>query len=121
MDRDIYTWHERTRKAVMAYSSSCNGWFSQKLVGKPVAPSQEAVYNNGPNRRLLEKLRIWEKERGVSAAVLVSSYVMTQVFPSVPISSFSSVEQLEELVSAGDFSFPPEALDAVREIKKFVS
>jgi aryl-alcohol dehydrogenase-like predicted oxidoreductase len=120
MDQDIYTWHERTRKAVMAYTSSCNGWFSKKLLGKSVSPGQEAVYNNGPNRRLLEKLRIWETELGVSAAVLVSSYVMTQVFPSVPISSFSSVDQLEELVSAADFSLPPEALDAVREIKKFI-
>jgi aryl-alcohol dehydrogenase-like predicted oxidoreductase len=120
MDRDIYAWHERTGKAVMAYSSSCNGWFSKKLLGKSVSPGQEAAYNNEPNRQLLEKLRIWENELGVSAAVLVSSYVMTQVFPSVPIASFSSIGQLEELIPAADFSFPPEALKGIREIKEFI-
>ncbi|MDR1100482.1 MAG: aldo/keto reductase [Treponema sp.] len=120
MDRDIYTWHRETNKAVMAYTSSCNGWFSKKLLGKPLSPGQEAVYDNGSNRKLLEKLRLWEKEYGVSAAVLVSSFVMTQDFPSVPISSFSSVSQLEELVTAADFSFPPEALERIWGIKEFI-
>jgi aryl-alcohol dehydrogenase-like predicted oxidoreductase len=120
MDKAIYAWHERTGKAVMAYTSSCNGWFSKKLLGKPVSPSQEAVYNNEPNRRLLEKLAVWETELGVSAAVLVSSYVMTQTFPSVPISSFSTVEQLEELVTAADFPLPSEVSKTIREIKRFV-
>jgi aryl-alcohol dehydrogenase-like predicted oxidoreductase len=120
MDRDIYQWHGRTKKAVMAYTSSCNGWFSKKLLGKPVSAGQEAVYGNVPNRKLLEKLAVWEKAFGVSAAVLVSSFVMSQDFPSVPVASFSSLGQLEELLSAADFSFPPEALRAVMEIKEFV-
>jgi aryl-alcohol dehydrogenase-like predicted oxidoreductase len=120
IDRDIYAWHEKTKKALMAYTSSCNGWFSKKLLGKPISPGQEAVYNNGPNRKLLEKLAVWEKEFGVSAAVLVSAFVMSQDFPSTPIASFSSVEQLDELAAATDFSFPPEAFQAVREIKEFV-
>jgi aryl-alcohol dehydrogenase-like predicted oxidoreductase len=120
MDRDIYSWHEKTGKAVMAYTSYCNGWFSKKLLGKSISPGQEAVYNNEPNRQLLEKLRIWENELGVSAAVLVFSFVMNQIFPSVPIASFSSIGQLEELMPAAGFSFPPEALKAVWEIKKFI-
>jgi aryl-alcohol dehydrogenase-like predicted oxidoreductase len=120
MDRDIYQWHGKTKKAVMAYTSTCNGWFSKKLLGKPVSPGQEAVYNNGPNRKLLEKLAAWEQEFGVSAAVLVSSFVMSQDFPSTPIASFSSLEQLEELLTAADFSFPPDVFRAVTEIKEFV-
>jgi aryl-alcohol dehydrogenase-like predicted oxidoreductase len=119
MGREIYAWHERTKKAVMAYTSSCNGWFSKKLLDKPVPSGQEAVYNNTPNRKLLEKLKTWEKEFGVSAAVLVSSYVMTQSFPSVPIASFSSLEQLEELLSAADFFFPPGAIKEIQRIKGF--
>jgi aryl-alcohol dehydrogenase-like predicted oxidoreductase len=120
MDRDIYAWHEKTKKALMAYTSSCNGWFSKKLLGKAVSPGQEAVYNNGPNRKLLEKLAVWEKEFGVSAAVLVASFVMAQNFPSTPISSFSSVEQLDELAAAADFSFPSEIFKEIEGIKKFV-
>jgi aryl-alcohol dehydrogenase-like predicted oxidoreductase len=120
MDRDIYRWHGRTKKAVMAYTSNCNGWFSKKILGKPVSPGQEALYDNEPNRKLLEKLRAWEKEFGVSAAALVSSFVMSQNFPSIPIASFSSVEQLEEILAAADFSFPSDILRTVAEIKEFV-
>jgi aryl-alcohol dehydrogenase-like predicted oxidoreductase len=119
MDREIYAWHERTKKAAMAYTSSCNGWFSKKLAGRPVSPAHEAIYNNAPNRKLLEKFKVWEKEFGVSAAVMVSSWVMTRNFPSVPIASFSSLAQLKELLAAADFTFPPEALKEIQEIKEF--
>jgi aryl-alcohol dehydrogenase-like predicted oxidoreductase len=121
MDKDIYGWHEKTKKSLTAYTSACHGWFSKKLLGKPLSAGQEAAYNNEPNRKLLEKLRVWEKEFGVSAAVLVSAYVMTQSFPSVPISSFSSIQQLEELLTAADFAYPPEALRVIRETKEFIA
>jgi aryl-alcohol dehydrogenase-like predicted oxidoreductase len=120
MDKDIYAWHERTKKAVMAYTSSGNGWFSKKLLGKPIPADKDAVYNNAPNQKLLENLKAWEKEFGVSAAVLVTSYVMNHAFPSIPIVAFSSINQLEELITATEFSFPPEALKTVRDIKEFV-
>jgi aryl-alcohol dehydrogenase-like predicted oxidoreductase len=120
MDKAIYAWHQETRKSVMAYTSSNNGWFSKKLQGKPVPADREAVYNNALNRNLLEKLKVWEKTFGVSAAVLVTSYVMTQPFPSAPIAAFSSLDQLEELVTAADFPFPQEAVKAVQEIKEFI-
>jgi aryl-alcohol dehydrogenase-like predicted oxidoreductase len=119
MDKPIYAWHKKTKKAAMAYTSTCHGWFTKKLRGSPLSAGQEAAYNNEPNRKLLEKIKVWEKELGVSAAVLASSYVMTQPFPSIPISSFSSLEQLEELLSAADFSYPQEVLKIIGEIKEF--
>ncbi|MDR3146830.1 MAG: aldo/keto reductase [Treponema sp.] len=120
MDRDLYVWHGETNKAVMAYTSSCHGWFSRKLLGKPVSPAQDVVYDNEPNRRLLGKLPIWERELGAGAAQLVSAWVMSQSFPAVAISSFSSLGQLEELSGAADIAFPPEILGEIAEIKKFV-
>jgi aryl-alcohol dehydrogenase-like predicted oxidoreductase len=120
MDRDIYGYHRRTQRAAMAYTSSCNGYFSKKLRGQPVSPSAEAVYRNRPNELLLEKLASWEKEFHCGAAALVSSYVMAQDFPSAPISSFSSTAQMEELLRAADLSFPPEYLEEIRAIKRFV-
>ncbi|MDR2618027.1 MAG: aldo/keto reductase, partial [Treponema sp.] len=75
MDRDIYAWHEKTGKAVMAYTSTCGGYFSKKLAGKPVSPNAQAVYGGGTNQKFLEKLGVWEKELQVSAAVLVLAYV----------------------------------------------
>jgi aryl-alcohol dehydrogenase-like predicted oxidoreductase len=120
MDGDVYNYHRKTKKAVMAYTSSCNGYFSKKLRGQPVSPSAEAIYRNGPNELLSEKLASWEGEFHRGAAALVSSYVMSQDFPAAPISSFSSTAQMEELLQAADFTFPPACLEEIRAIKRFV-
>ncbi|MDR1507937.1 MAG: aldo/keto reductase [Treponema sp.] len=120
MDSDLFAWHEKTGKTVMAYTSSCNGYFSKKLKGKAVSPGLEAVYGNASNQKLLEKLKTWEEELGVPAAVLVSSYAAAQVFPAVPISSVSSPEQLNDLIRAADFDFPQDMLKEIRTVKKFV-
>ena len=120
MDKDLFSWHEKIRKPVMAYTSSCNGYFSKKLKGRPVSPDHEAVYANDQNSKITEKLAIWEKTYNVPAAGLVSSYVSSQIFPAVAISSFSSLEQLDELLSSADFIFPEENLREIRDIKRFL-
>lgn len=119
MDREIHAFHRRTKKAVMAYSSSCGGYFSKRLRGESLSPSARAVYDNEPNQKLLEKLKSWEEELNRSAAVLVSAYVMNQDFPAAPIASFSSMGQLEETLLAADLVFPPELLEEIRSIKRF--
>ena len=121
MDSEFFTWHENTKKPAMAYTSSCNGYFSKKLAGKNVSPSIESIYNNDANQILLEKLALWEKDLGCSAAVLVSAYVMAQGFPAVSIAAFSSIAQMEEGIMAGDFVLPVQVLEEIRVIKRFVS
>jgi aryl-alcohol dehydrogenase-like predicted oxidoreductase len=44
---------------------------------------------------------------------------MNQDFPAVPIASFSSAGQLEEILPAADLVFPPEFLEEIRSIKRF--
>ena len=120
MDKSILAWHEKTKKPVMAYTSSCNGYFSKKLKNRTVPAEHEAVYDNPSNRELLKKLEQWEKDFNIPASALVSAYVMAQDFPSVPISAFSSPRQLEELLLAADFSFPGEIMGEIRKIKRFL-
>jgi len=120
MDSEIYNWHQKTLMPVMAYTSSCNGYFSKKLKGLPVSAPLEEIYGNAANSKILEKLLQWEKDCRVPASVLVCSYVMNQKFPSVPISAFSSLDQMDELLSAADFDFPHEILDEITNLKKFL-
>lgn len=120
MDKAIYDYHRKTKRAVMAYTSSCNGYFSKKLRGQSLSPSIEGVYRNGPNERLSEMLGVWEGEFRLSAAALVSAYVMAQDFPAIPISSFSSIAQMEELFPGADFTLPPECLEEIQRIKHFI-
>jgi aryl-alcohol dehydrogenase-like predicted oxidoreductase len=120
MDSDFFAWHEETKKPVMAYTSSCNGYFSKKIKGAAIPPSYEQIYGNAPNFKLLEKLRQWEKDYRISTATLASAYVMAQSFPSVAISAFSSIEQLDELIAAADLNFPSKALCEIRSIKRFL-
>ena len=120
MDREILSWHEKQKKPVMAYTSSCNGFFSKKLRGQSLSPSVEALYTNEANRILLQKLALWEKEYHCSAAALVLAYVMAQDFPSLPISAFSTCEQLEESIHAADIEFPREIMEEIQSIKKYL-
>ena len=119
MDQEILEWHEKTKKPLMAYTSSCNGYFSKILNGKPL-PHQEKIYSNPANGKILEKLSQWEKDLNVPAAALVSAYVMNQNFPSVPISAFSSIEQMEEVIRAADINLPAEFMEQIRAIKRFI-
>jgi aryl-alcohol dehydrogenase-like predicted oxidoreductase len=119
MDMPIFAYHEKSKKAVMAYTSTCNGYFPKKLKAKAVSPSQEAVYANESNKKFLERLPVWEKQYHISAAALVPAYAAAQAFPSIPLVSFSSLEQLAEVLPAGDFSFPAELMDEIKSIKTF--
>ena len=121
MDNEFYAWHQKTKMPVMGFSSSCKGYFSKKLKGAPVSPAQERIYDNPANRKLLEKLALWEKQCNVSTAVLVSGWVMAQKFPSVPIASFSSPAQMDETIKAADFDFPAGIMDEIAGIKRFLS
>jgi aryl-alcohol dehydrogenase-like predicted oxidoreductase len=106
--------------AVMAFTSSCKGYFSKKLAGLPVSPPLEAVYDTPSNQNLLKRRGELETELGRGAAVIASAYIMTQRFPSVPISSFSSVSQMEEVIAAGDFVLPEEIADEIRRSRKYI-
>jgi aryl-alcohol dehydrogenase-like predicted oxidoreductase len=107
-------------RCVIICSSLCNGYFSKKRKGKFISETHEKLYGNPANLKLLEKLAQWEKDYNVSTAVLVSAYVLAQDFPSVPISSFSAFEQLEELIKASDFDFPRELLNEIQSVKQFI-
>jgi aryl-alcohol dehydrogenase-like predicted oxidoreductase len=120
MDKEIYSWHEKNKMPLMAYSSLCHGYFSRKRTGT-VYEALDKVYNNPANLKLLEKLAQWEKDYHVSTAVLVSAYVRAHDFPSVPISSFSTFEQLEELIKASDFDFPRELLNEIQAVKQYTN
>jgi aryl-alcohol dehydrogenase-like predicted oxidoreductase len=120
MDREILSYHRATGKVAMAFTSSCNGYFTKKLRGLPVTAGQEAAYGNKTNAALLEKIALWEKESGWPSAALALAYVMSEDFPAVPISSFSSIKQLEEALPAGDFEFPKDHLEQIAAIKQFV-
>ena len=120
MDKPTYEYHQKTKMAVMAYTSSCNGYFSKKIKGEEISPSLESVYANEPNQMLLQKLARWEKEFNCPAAALVLAYTMSQDFPAAAIASFSSMGQLEEALPAGDFIFPQECLAEIRGIKRFL-
>ncbi|MCL2831543.1 MAG: aldo/keto reductase [Treponema sp.] len=121
MDFPIFNWHLKTKMPVMAYTSSCNGYFSKKLNGSSVSPAIEKIYGNQNNKKILEKLTQWEKSLKIPAAALVAAYVMAQDFPAVPIASFSAPEQLEETIKAADFNFPVEFLAEINKIKEFTT
>lgn len=120
MDKKTFEYHTKTQKPVMAYKAACNGYFSKRLAGKSAAPALEALYGGASNDFLLKIFPMLENETGLPAAALSLAYIMAQDFPAVPIASFSSIAQLDEGLSACDFTFPRNRFEEIRESRVYL-
>ena len=109
MDRDIYNWHCASGVSVTAYNSTARGWFTKLQAGAEIPRNLKDRYENEPNRAIYELLKQVGAETGLSALAISLAYITRHPFPSVPITSFSRREQLEDSVRACE-AVLPEAL-----------
>lgn len=120
MDKKTYDYHVKTRKSVMAYMSVCKGYFSKKLHGSPVSDSLEALYDNPNNRLILGRFPRYKSVCGCPSIPISLAYLMSQPFPTVPIASFSSIEQLQEGVSACDLVIPKSIIAEIDSNRQYI-
>jgi aryl-alcohol dehydrogenase-like predicted oxidoreductase len=120
MDTETYNYHTKTQKIVMAFSSSCKGYFSKRISGQAIKPDVKDIYDTPSNERLIKRLAELSAEYQCSPAVLVSAYIMNQKFPAIPIASFTSLPQLEETLRACDFEFPGSVIEEIRLSREYI-
>lgn len=120
MDAAFYDYHLNSQKSVMAFSSSCKGYFSKKAAGSPIPVEMERIYGTRSNAEIAVQLKELSASCGFSVAVLVSSYIMNHGFSAVPIAAFSSLKQIEESVKACDFDFPSATLEEIRQNREYI-
>lgn len=98
MDEDALRLGREAEMSFMCYSSLAHGYFTRRYAGLPLSESLRRTYDNPRNDQLFEQLRMLPDRAAVTWESL--RYFSRQAVTAVPIVSFSSLEQLEECVSA---------------------
>lgn len=117
MDAAIREYHRQTQLGFMAYMSLARGYFSLRLSGAPISQESLDNYTAPSNERMVEKLR---ELVGTDYGVLdfCYQYLIRQEFPTVPVSGFRNVKQMEEAALAVDREMPKEVLEQVASLKE---
>jgi aryl-alcohol dehydrogenase-like predicted oxidoreductase len=120
MDNTAYSFHKETGLSAMAYMSVAQGFFVRKKSGKPIPEGLKKWYECPQNDVIFETILSLSSQTGFSITDLSYFYLSVQPFPAVPISSFSSKEQLLDALEHCKAERPD--LTAVKELnslKKF--
>lgn len=121
MDKETYDYHVKTGMNVMAYMSIAKGYFARKHAGENLPDSVTSVYDNATNKLIYEESLELVKSGEYSFIDLSLMYIMAEnKFPSVPIASFDSPDQLKTGLSSWDKPIAHDLMDKLRKIKKYV-
>lgn len=115
MDGDTWQYHRRTGKSAMAYTSMAQGYLSKRIRGEEIGPQLRVQYENEQNEQILRLLKDW----GLPVSELSLAYLMRQAFPTVPIVTFRTEEQLQEGMRSADMTVPAELMEALDIIKEY--
>jgi aryl-alcohol dehydrogenase-like predicted oxidoreductase len=113
MDAAMKVYHQQSGLAAMAYTSQARGFFS-KLANSSREKLPETLkreYLNPENLTILTRLTELAAEKVLSVGVLALAYLVSQPFPTYPIASCSTLEQLLENLAAGAVELEPFLLD----------
>jgi len=119
MDKELYSYHEKTDLGLMAYSASAGGYFTKMAKGK-VSDSLNEKYQTSANDHIYNVLMELHKESGISISALSLMYIMHHPFSSVALASFSNLDQLKESVSVLEEKCPPGFAEKFKGLKEFV-
>lgn len=115
MDSDTWQYHRQAGKNAMAYTSVAQGYLSKRIRGEEIRPQLRAQYENERNEQILRLLKEW----GLPVSETSLAYLMQQPFPTVPIVTFRTEQQLQEGLRSADMTVPEELMEALDIIKKY--
>nr|MBR4280143.1 aldo/keto reductase [Clostridia bacterium] len=98
MDEKALCMGEASGMSFMCYSSMAHGYFTRRYAGLPVSEQLRRTYDNPQNEKRFAQLRSLPDRAAVTRESL--QFFSRQNVTAIPIVSFSSLEQLEECMSA---------------------
>lgn len=98
MDDDALGLSQEFDMSFMCYSSLAHGYFTRRYAGLPIADSLRRTYDNPHNEQLFAQLQALPDRAAVTRESL--RFFSRQGVTTIPIVSFSSLEQLEECMRA---------------------
>lgn len=108
MNEDLYRLHREQNLAAIPFSSTAGGYLSKLAEGRPVRSLQKVCYGVPENDVLAARAKQLAQEKGVTVAQLAIAYFYCQDFTAIPITAFSSDDQMDETVAATELYLTPE-------------
>jgi aryl-alcohol dehydrogenase-like predicted oxidoreductase len=121
MDEKTHAYQAQTGLNAMAYMSIAKAFFTRKYAGEKLPDSVTSVYENESNSKIYELSKEIVASGAYSFMDLSLMYVMAEKdFPTVPIASFDTSEQLQEGLSCWNKQIPEELIEKLAGFKKYV-
>lgn len=98
MDDSTFRLGKELGMSFMCYSSLAHGYFTRRFAGLPLSDSLHSTYDNPHNEQLFAQLQTLPDRADVTRTSL--RFFSKQEVTAIPIVSFSSLDQLEECMSA---------------------
>lgn len=116
VDQTYYNYHAQSGLSVMAYMAVSLGYFPKRFAGKQVSDTALELCQNEVNETILLLLK---RALGSAEEVLAFalSYVMARPYTSIPMASFSRLDQMPAAMESCDLPWNDRLLDEVRAIK----
>ena len=121
MDGETADYHAEAGLNAMAYMSIAKAYFTRRHQGERLPESVSSVYGNSSNDRIYERAKAVVDAGEYTFMDLSLLYLMAERrFPTVPIASFDTPEQLIEGLSCWDKPVPEDLLAELGRMKQFV-
>lgn len=121
MDRETHDYHRETGLNAMAYMSIAKAYFTRKFSGENLPESVTSVYDSESNSKIYKTAIEAVKNGEYSYVNLSLMYIMAEKgFPSIPIASFDTPEQMIVGLETWDKPVPKQLMENLGKLKKFV-
>lgn len=117
MDEAFFDWHCKSGTPSIPYSSTAHGFFA-KYEKNQLSDRLNAKYRNPENLETARILKEISAESGLSLFELSLSWLLSQPFQVIPVTTASSASQIQAYRKAGDFVIPEAWMEQLREIRK---
>ena len=112
MDEDYRKWHIETQTPNVCWSSLSHGFFSEKQILDDVVHDEIVrTYDNAENWERMHRAAELGRSRNLTATQIACSYVMSQQYPSLAVTSPENVDELRELVDAAEVTLHEDEID----------
>jgi len=121
MDEEMHAYHAQTGMNLMAYMSIAKAYFQRRYNGEELPAGVTDVYKSATNDAIYEKCLPLVEKGEISFMDLAFMYVMAEAaFPSVPIASFDTPDQLETGLATWNKEIPAALMAELAGMKKYV-
>ena len=107
-----FGWYVESQFPIMGFGPHGRGYFKRVIAGEPMREGDIRYYDRIPeNRRRAARLKALSDEIGRSPAAVCLAYTRDNRANCIPLSSYSSIQQLDEAFDALNFRLTPEQID----------